>query len=70
MNAYTGTYTIEGDKWTTMVDLHRNEIYIGTPQVRFFKVDDNELSVRVPEQPSAVYPGKMVTATLEWVRER
>src|SRR5207244_4427812 len=27
MNAYTGKYTIEGDKWTTIVDLHHNEIY-------------------------------------------
>src|SRR5262249_40054265 len=70
MGAYTGTYTIEGDKWTTMVDIHSNEIFIGHPQVRYFKVDGDKLYVTVPEQPSAVFPGKRTTATLEWVRER
>jgi hypothetical protein len=69
MNAYTGTYKIEGDKWTTIVDLHHNEIYVGTPQVRYFKLDGDKLYVRVPEQPSALFPGKRIAATLEWVRE-
>ena len=71
MNAYTGRYTIDGDKWTTVVDVHHNEIYIGQPpQVRYFKVDGDKLTVKVPEQPSAVLPGKRVTATLEWEREQ
>jgi len=70
MNAYTGTYTIDGDKWTTIVDLHHNEIFVETPQVRFFRLDGDKLSIRSPEQPSAVFPGKIVTGTFEWVRER
>lgn len=70
MNAYTGTYKIEGDKWTTLVDLHHNEIYTGVPQVRYFKLDGDKLYVRVPEIQSALFPGKRATATLEWVRER
>jgi hypothetical protein len=70
MNAYTGTYKIEGDKWTTIVDQHHNEIYTGVPQVRYFKLDGDRLTVRVPELPSALFPGKRTTATLEWVRER
>jgi Lipocalin-like domain len=70
MIAYAGTYTIDGDRWITISDLSHNEIYIGTPQVRFFKVEGDKLSIRVPEQPSAAFPGKMVTGTLEWVRER
>jgi hypothetical protein len=70
MNAYTGTYTIEGDKWTTVVDQHHNEIYVGVPQVRYFKLDGDKLYVRVPEQPSALFPGKRTTAKLEFVRER
>jgi Lipocalin-like domain len=70
MNAYTGTYTVEGDKWTTIVDLAHNEIFKGQPQVRYFKVDGDKLFIRVPEQPSATFPGKRSTASLEWVRER
>jgi hypothetical protein len=70
MSAYTGKYTIEGDKWTTVVDLHHNEIWVGQPpQVRYFKVEGNKLTVRVPEQPSGLFPGKRITSTLEWVRE-
>jgi hypothetical protein len=70
MNAYTGKYTIEGDKWTTMVDIHHNEIYIAQPpQVRYFKLEGDKLTVKVPEQASALFPGKHITATLEWVRE-
>jgi hypothetical protein len=70
MNAYTGTYKIEGDKWTTVVDQHHSEIYTGLPQIRYIKLDGDKLTVRVPEQPSAIAPGKRATATLEWVRER
>jgi hypothetical protein len=71
MNAYSGTYTIEGDRWTTIVDLHHNEIYIAQPpQVRYFKLAGDKLTVKVPEQPSAIFPGKHISATLEWIRER
>jgi Lipocalin-like domain len=70
MNAYTGRYTVDGNKWTTTVDLSHNEVYVGHPQVRHFKIEGNKLIVKVPEQPSAIYPGKRVTASLEWIRER
>jgi len=68
--AYSGNFTIEGDKFTTNVDLSWNEILTGTAQVRFFKLDGDKLSLRTPEQTSAVYPGKKVVGTLTWERER
>ena len=71
MNAYSGRYTVEADKFTTVVDIHHNEIYLSQPpQVRYFKLDGDKLTIRVPEQPSAIFPGKRVTSTLEWVREK
>ena len=71
MNAYSGRYTIEGDKWITVVDAHHNEIYLNQPpQVRYFKVDGDTLTVKIPEQPSAIFIGKKITATLEWVRDK
>jgi hypothetical protein len=70
MTAYTGTYIVEGDKWTTTVDQSHNEILKAEPQVRYFKVDGDKLYIRTSEQLSSVFPGKRATSTLEWVREK
>ena len=70
MTAYTGTYIVEGDKWTTTVDISHNEILKGEPQVRYFKVEGDKLYISTREQLSSIFPGKRVTSTLEWVRER
>jgi len=45
MFAYTGMYRFEGDKWITKVDVSWTPEWIGTEQVRFFKVDRNRLEV-------------------------
>jgi hypothetical protein len=67
---YTGPFTIEGDKFTTKVDISWNELLTGQDQVRFFKLEGNKLTIRTAEQTSAVYPGKKVIGTLTWERER
>ena len=68
--AYTGKFTIEGDKFTTKVDISWNELLTGQDQVRFFKLEGDKLTIRTAEQASAVYPGKKVVGTLTWERER
>ena len=70
--AYSGRYTIEGDKVTTRVDMSTNEIFTGAnqDQTRFFKVEGDKLLLRTPEIASAVLPGKKVVGTLNWERER
>jgi len=68
--AYTGKFTIDGDRFTTNVDISWNEILTGTAQLRFFKLEGDKLSLRTAEQVSAVYPGKKVVGTLTWERER
>ena len=68
--AYSGKFVIEGDKFTTKVDLSGNELLTGQDQVRFFKLDGDKLSLRTAEQVSAVLPGKRVVGTLNWERER
>ncbi|MGW1423808.1 lipocalin-like domain-containing protein [Bradyrhizobium manausense] len=68
--AYTGKFKIEGDKFTTKVDISWNELLTGQDQVRFFKLEGDKLSIRTAEQFSAVYPGKKVVGTLDWERER
>ena len=66
---YTGKFTIDGEKLTTDVDLSWNELFTGTSQVRFFKLEGDKLSLRTGEQVSAVFPGKRVVGTLTWERE-
>jgi len=68
--AYTGPFTIEGDKFTTKVDISWNELLTGQDQVRFFKLEGDKLTLRTAEQISAVYAGKKVVGTLTWERER
>lgn len=46
--AYTGTYTIAGDTWTTIVDVAWNPEWIGTKQVRSFKLVGDRLDVLTP----------------------
>jgi hypothetical protein len=68
--AYTGKVTIDGDKFTTKVDISGNELLTGLDQVRFFKLEGDKLSIRTAEQVSSVFPGKKVIGTLAWERER
>ena len=67
---YTGKFVIDGEKFTTKVDISWNELLTGQDQVRFFKVEGDTLTIRTAEQVSAVYPGKKVVGTLTWERER
>ncbi|WP_407194574.1 lipocalin-like domain-containing protein [Bradyrhizobium sp. STM 3566] len=68
---YTGKFTIDGDKFTTKVDISGNELLTGLDQVRFFKLEGNRMSLRTAEQVSSVgtYQGKKVVGTLTWERE-
>ena len=68
--AYTGKFTIDGDRFTTKVDISWNELFTGQDQVRFFKLEGHKLFIRTAELDSAVYPGKKVVGTLTWERER
>jgi hypothetical protein len=67
--AYTGKFTIDGDKFTTKVDISGNELLTGQDQVRVFRLDGDRLSIRTAEQVSAVLVGKKVVGTLIWERE-
>jgi len=46
--SYTGTYSIEGNTWTTNVDVAWNPEWIGTKQVRSFKIEGDRLDVLTP----------------------
>jgi hypothetical protein len=70
MVAYTGKFTVDGDKITSTVDIAWNEVNTGRNQVRYFKMEGDKLVIRSPEQASVLIPGKRVTTTLTWERDR
>ena len=71
MIAYSGKYSVEGDRITTHVDMSSNEIYTGPnqDQTRFFRIDGNKLTLRTPEIVSAVRPGQKAVGTISFERE-
>ena len=72
MLAYSGKYTIEGNRMMIRVDTSWNEIYSGAnqKQTRFFDIEGDILTIRSPEIVSAVRPGQKAVATLTLERER
>ena len=48
MFAYSGQYRLEGDKWITAVDIAWSPAWIGTDQVRLYKVEGDPLVVSTP----------------------
>jgi Lipocalin-like domain len=45
MLSYAGTYTMDGEKVIHHVDISWNQIWTGTDQVRFYKLDGNTLTI-------------------------
>jgi hypothetical protein len=70
MIAYTGRIKLEPGKFTTDVEVSWNQLYIGKPQVRFYIVDGDKLTLLTPEQESAAVPGKRITSTLTFERQK
>ena len=65
--AYTGMYRFDGDKFITKVDVSWNPSWVGTEQVRSFKLDGDRLQVISPWVMSPNL-GKMTRATVTWER--
>jgi hypothetical protein len=70
MLAYSGKFTVEGDKLTIHVEMSSNEIRANQDQTRFFRVEGNRLTLRTPEIASAIRPGQKAVGTITFERER
>jgi Lipocalin-like domain len=68
MVAYSGRYTVEGDKVVHHVDISWNEAWTGTDQVRFFKLEGNTLTIRTAPAKNPI-TGLEVTSVVVWQRE-
>ena len=61
MAAYSGRYRVEGDHWTTTVDVTWNPAWRGTEQVRHFVLLGDRLTVTSMWQPSLNLEGSPMT---------
>ena len=62
--AYSGTYRLEGDKWTTNVDVAWNPEWVGTEQVRTFQVYGERLVVLTPWRVMPNWADKGMTRSI------
>src|SRR5215467_15049152 len=69
MIAYTGRITLEPDKFTVDVEVSWNQVAVGSPQVRFYTVNGDTLTIRTPEQDSALFPGKRAITIMTFERQ-
>ena len=70
MIAYTGMYSVEGDKWTTRVDAAWHPDRRGSDQLRHFRIEGDKLYVTTPFQPSPNFGGKVFRSLLVWERTK
>lgn len=69
MLAYSGMYRVDGDKITIEVDISWDESWIGTEQIRLFKLEGDKLRIEAPPQPYANFGGKVMRGILTWQLE-
>ena len=62
--AYSGTYTVEGDKWSTNVDVAWNPEWVATKQVRNFTLDGERLMVLTPWRVMPNWADKGMTRSI------
>lgn len=67
--AYTGTYRVEANQWFTKLEVSANPAWVGTEQVRFFKVEGDRLQESTAPMQWALHPEKgMVRFVLTYER--
>ncbi len=71
MMAYTGRYRLQGDDcFITTVETAWQPAWIGTEQVRFFKMDKEMLSAASPLRETPKYPGRRFRGMAIWRKVR
>jgi hypothetical protein len=62
--AYSGTYRVEGDTWTTNVEVAWNPEWVGTKQVRNFTLSGERLVVLTPWRVMPNWADKGMTRSI------
>jgi hypothetical protein len=66
--AYTGRYRLDGDRWTTRVDVAWNPWWTDTDQERMFRLESGQLHVESAWYSSPMHANQWVRACLSWTR--
>jgi hypothetical protein len=66
MVAYSGTYSIDGNKVPHKIEVAWNQAWNGTNQQRFIEIRDNQLTIKTP--PIVNLRGNESVNTLVWER--
>jgi hypothetical protein len=66
--AYSGKSTLEGDRFTTHVEIAWHPSWVGTDQVRFFEREGDTLRISTAEQLHPAFPGRLGRGILVWRR--
>ena len=69
MVAYTGRWSIDGEKFVTKVDGAWDPSWVGTEQVRYYAFDERTLSLRSAPIDHPSFPSQKVIGYFEWQRE-
>ena len=67
MNAYAGTFTLDGSTVTHHVEISMNQTWTGTDQVRHLTLDGDTLIIRTNAQPRS-FDGQVAVNELKWVK--
>lgn len=70
MVAYTGKITVDPEKYIITLDYTSTMLGLGDKQVRYYKVDGDNLKIRTAPGPSMTTPGKTAVTELTLVREK
>jgi Lipocalin-like domain len=69
MIAYSGSFRTEESKIIIKVDIAWDESWIGTEQVRSFRIDGDNLHIDAAPQPYANFGGRVMRGILVWRME-
>ena len=68
MLAYSGLYRIEGDKIVVSVDIAWDESWVGTKQLRTYRLEGDRLHIEAAPQPYANFGGRIMRGILIWAK--
>jgi len=70
MTAYSGRYRLQGeDCLITTVDSAWHPAWVGTEQIRFFKLVGDTLTITSPIQQHPKFPGRRIRGVIFWQKE-
>jgi hypothetical protein len=69
MLAYTGKLRLDGERFIVDVDVAWNKDWVGTEQVRFWRIEENNLFITSAPIPHPNISDSMIVGTLVWEKQ-